>query len=268
MIVYLIRHAQSENNLLGEVVRQEFGDFSEEAYTAYVQRRVAEPSLTQTGFEQARMLGEHLRLAAPKHKAGMDDPGDAEPGEFHNNPYGITRLYTSPMLRTLQTTRPVADALGLAPTVWTEIFEHGGVFDNSGPDYSEVVKHGLTRQEMAAAYPDYQLPPGVTEQGWWFGNGEEDLAGCQARAIRVAERLWQLAEEEPDERIALVSHGTFLSNLLTALLGGLPGRHFYFGLYNTSITRLDFTTDRRTGAPFLVLRYVNRVDHLVADIVT
>ncbi len=75
MILYLIRHAQSANNLLAERIRAT-GELEELSYDDYRLYRVADPSLTEVGFRQAEILANYLQSARPKHRAGFDDPGD------------------------------------------------------------------------------------------------------------------------------------------------------------------------------------------------
>jgi 2,3-bisphosphoglycerate-dependent phosphoglycerate mutase/probable phosphoglycerate mutase len=84
----------------------------------------------------------------------------------------------------------------------------------------------------------------------------------------VASDIHRMAQEFKDDRVALISHGTFLDNLLKALTGRLPGHEFHYSLYNTSISRLDFTPSYQTGSLFTVVRYTNRVDHLSPDLIT
>ncbi len=266
MILYLIRHAQSQNNALAEQIRERAGDFDELSYDDYRLNRVADPSLTDIGFQQAEILADYLQTATPKHRAGFDDPGELEPGEFEGNPFRITRIYCSPMLRTLQTARPLAALLGIRPRTWMDIHEHGGMFDHTGDGGTVVGYPGLNRTQIGEQFPDYDLSDDITPEGWWFG-AEEDYPSCHGRAIRVAAEIRKMAREWPQERVALVSHGTFLDSLLKGLTGRLPGDEFYYGLYNTSITRLDFTRRDELGL-FTVVRYTNRVDHLPASLIT
>jgi 2,3-bisphosphoglycerate-dependent phosphoglycerate mutase/probable phosphoglycerate mutase len=161
------------------------------------------------------------------------------------------------MWRALQTARPIGEALGLTPEVWIDIHEVGGIFLDHDETGQAVGYPGQTRPEILAEFPNYILPKGITEEGWW-NNGREDWPGCLGRSIRVADELRNLAEQVGnDERVALVTHGGFIDALLKALLNLLPGRHMAFYHYNTAITRLDFWDDGRLG-----LRYVNRVPHL------
>ncbi|HIC88955.1 MAG TPA: histidine phosphatase family protein [Anaerolineae bacterium] len=233
MELYLIRHGQSTNNA-----------------RAAQNDRLCDPPLTDLGRVQAEKLAQHLAR-------GM---GLEATGGHHEGDYGITRLYCSPMWRALQTALPVGQALGLAPEVWIEIHEHGGVYLDHGKTGGVVGHPGKTRQEILAEFPDYVLPEAITDRGWWT-NGYEELSACYARAVKVADELHKWATS--DERIALISHGTFMDALLKALFDQLPGRHFSYSHNNTGITRVDFRSDGR-----LVIRYVNRVSHLPPDLIS
>ena len=118
MILYLIRHGQSANNLLAEQLNEGPGQIS---FETYMKQRVAEPPLTEIGEKQAKRLGTYISDVA------------------------ITRLYCSPMLRTMQTMQPVADALGCDPSVWLELHEHGGIFLRPGANAEAVGFPGLSR---------------------------------------------------------------------------------------------------------------------------
>ena len=240
MILYLIRHGQSANNLLAEELKVQAGPFP---YERYMTQRVAEPPLTAIGERQAARLGAYITELP------------------------ITRLYCSPMLRTMQTMRPVAEALNCAPSVWIDLHEHGGVFHRAGVDAQAVGYPGLCRAEMSELFPGFRLD-GIGESGWWLG-GEEDLAACHARAVRVAEELHRMAKDcAEDESIAAVSHGTFMDSLLKALLGRLPGKEFYFNHHNTGITRINLLPYGNSSDIVVFVRYANRANHLTEDDMT
>jgi broad specificity phosphatase PhoE len=176
----------------------------------------------------------------------------------------IERIYVSPMLRAMQTARPISRVLGVTPKVWIDIHEHGGVFTGN-PELGDVVGYpGLTRAEMAAQFPDYTVAEGVSDGGWWHG-GYEEMDVCYSRACRVAERLYALYEELEGKTIALVTHGTFLDALMHALFvpSEAYGNRVHFSHLNTAVSRVDFGKGRR-----LALRYLNRVDHLEESMIT
>jgi 2,3-bisphosphoglycerate-dependent phosphoglycerate mutase len=245
MKLFLIRHAQSTNNFLAE----------QHKLDEYMEQRSPEPPLTETGHRQAQLVAAHL--AADLYPEAIQ-----EKSKGGQQGYGFTRLYCSPMLRTLQTTLPITKALGLRPQIWIDIHEHGGIF-HGDPQKGPVADHfGLTRQEILDLFPNYEMPAEITEKGWWPG-GYEEMEGCYQRAQRVADRLKDWAVSLPDERIALVAHGTFLDALLKTIFGQDFATQLYYSHYNTAITRVDFTP-----RGFILLRYLNRTEHLTPDLIT
>lgn len=246
MEIYIIRHAQSENNALMEDQHL----------------RVQDPSLTPTGFKQADCLSDFLVDATNleelvRHK--VDAPERETP--FRHT---FTHLYCSPMLRALQTTQPVAAKLGMTPEVWIDIHEHGGIFLEK--DGVATGFGGMTRSQILADFPDYVLPEAITEDGWWNPlNGMEHISQLYARATRVAGRLRARAQspETKDDKVALVVHGMFIDALIKAFTHNLPSDRYFHWHYNTAITRLDLIEDG-----VVILRYANRVTHLPAELVT
>lgn len=227
MELYLIRHGQSQNNAWGDS-----------------EKRVADPTLTEAGHEQAKRVAAHVKNA---DQVGVD----AGKG------YGIDRLFCSAMLRTLQTTAPIADALGLTAEIWLDWHEEGGIWLDT--DEGEVGFSGLTRDEIKTQFPGYKIPDGVTADGWW-NRPRETTDEMAVRAKRVVKVL----EDEfvtQDIRIACVTHGAFANVLIQTLVSGglLPG--IYFGHYNTGISRIDFVDMVRP-------RFLNRVEHLPVDLRT
>jgi broad specificity phosphatase PhoE len=241
MRVYFIRHGQSTNNVLADV-----------------SQRVYDPPLTDLGQRQAHALAEYL-VAAPEMPLGMFA---LEKDNADN--FGFTHLYTSAMTRALQTTAPIAKALNIMPEIWVDIHEAGGVFLKD-EDGKETGYPGITRAQLAADFPNYHIPDTVTDHGWWdVRRGEETEDDFMLRVVRVAQQLQRRAnqtEVHGNDRIALVSHGLFLSALLKVLMGHpiwKPTSPF-FAHYNTAITRLDF--NEGWDDP-LRLHYLNRVEHL------
>ncbi len=250
MRLLLIRHAQSGNNAVA--------DASHGDYSTFMATRSSDPPLTPTGERQAELLAAYV--------ATMDDGIDAIHERMSNylRLHPVTKLYVSPMLRALQTAQPLAAALDLAPEVWVDIHEHGGIFTGSKEAGTVQGFPGLTRSAIAARFPTYSVGARLDEMGWWRG-GYEELAECDARAGRVAQTLRTWAGAQPDATIALVTHGTFLNSLIHALLHLQPSAQsrVYFSHLNTALTRLDFLQD---GG--LSVRYHNRITHLPVEYLT
>ena len=224
MHVYLIRHAQSENNILT---------------SDSLHRRKVDPDLTELGYRQREKLAEFLGNEA----------------DHADQPIAISRLYTSAMYRSLLTTQPVSAALNMQPKVWTDLHEKGGMFLRQNGRVNGF--GGLSRSAIKSQFPDYQLPDAISEAGWYdAAQGYEPETHSAFRAIKVANELSERSRS--DEVIALVSHAGFLDTLLKAIFGQLPSRAYAMRYYhnNTAITRVDY--DGRRPA----LHYMNRVDHL------
>lgn len=232
MELYIIRHGQSTNNALGTSVG-----------------RSKDPALTEIGQQQAALVAQHIA-----HDVCPECTWEKR------ERYQFDHLYVSGMRRALQTMQPIAQALNKQPEVWIDIHESGGIFldhdDGTVRGYG-----GMTRTEIAQEFPGYILPEHVTEDGWWTGSREHHTE-CMGRAISVAENLLHRAKTS-DERIAIVSHGYFVNQLIKALLNQLPSPSVYYTHYNTAITRIDFY---KNGA--ITLRYVNRTQHLPPEFLT
>lgn len=229
MQLYLVRHGQSFNNTLPDGAG-----------------RMADPHLTEAGEKQAPLVAKHLAEGATKDPYNA---GGATSG------FGITRLFTSAHLRCLQTSAPIAEALDLDPEVWPDVHEECGIWMDG-----EETCPGMTRSEIAAQFPRVTIPDSIDDDGWW-NRPRETEAEWVARAARVAETLWQ-EHADTDERIAIVSHGGFIKDLIGALVAGGPLQTEAVSIRNTAITYFAFEAGQ------LILGYVNRIEHLPPELVT
>jgi 2,3-bisphosphoglycerate-dependent phosphoglycerate mutase len=203
--------------------------------------RVPDPPLTDLGVEQARWAGESLK----------DE--------------GITRLYCSPMLRTLQTAQIISEILDLPPHVFVGLHEWGGIWEARGD--GTVQLPGLTSAEMREICPDVVLPDNVTDQGWWFNEGfAGDIEGMLQLAHENALAfIAHLTEHHVDtgQRIAAVAHGGLGASLISAFFSLPPNVNYdRFTQSNTGVSKMLFTSERRQ------LLYLNRISHLPPEAVT
>jgi len=245
MELYIIRHGQSTNNALLDV-----------------STRHHDPALTDLGKRQSEKLAEWL--AAGDLRIPWSDP---DTGFTRLDPipeFKFDHLYCSAMYRAMLTALPVSQALGINPEIWIDIHEHGGMYLEAA-DGTITGYPGRTREEISAEFPQYAVPSDVTEKGWYrMENGHEERGTFYGRAIRVANEIRRRAEdpETMNDRIGIITHGTFIDALIKAFLNMLPSRSFFFLHYNTAITRLDFN-DRG-----VLMRCTNRIDHLPNDMIS
>ena len=222
MEILFIRHGQSANNVLIDS-----------------SKRVCDPALTEQGKKQAQILADALSGNNGLRLYVEDLP--------------IERLFCSPMMRALETAFPISRELKIEPEVWLDIHEHGGVFledeNNRISGYP-----GVTRETIRDRFPDFILPDGLTDQGWWKGSKEAPEAWV-ARAVRAARKLRSCIDRY--KKIAVLSHGGFIDTLLKALLNQIPGNHLFYHLSNTSVTSVVFSDEYRVR-----INYMNRIDHL------
>ena len=243
MELFIIRHGQSANNALPNI-----------------RDREVDPPLTGLGERQAEMLAEYLA------RGETYDLAAANTGNTKvqlRQGFGITTLFTSPMYRSLQTVEPVGESLGLAPQIWTDIHEEGGMYLNHGGDEGLVGYPGRTRSEISSEFPRYHLPTGFNEAGWW-NKGHEDPSSLLVRATKVSEQLREMAaKKDKEDRVAIITHGIFMNALLKALFGQISGGRMYYRHHNTAISRISM--DGSDGGE---VQYLNRIDHLTPELVS
>ena len=225
MDLFLIRHGESYNNAL-----------------ANPSQRVADPELTEKGRAQIEHVAEYIGQGLHLH-----------PSERQEGRPGLDRLYCSAMVRAVHTAQPIARALEMAPEVWLDIHETGGIYLDYGDERGKVGYSGQTRAEIAERFPETAALQ-VGEQGWW-NKGMEEWCQAQGRAMAVAADL--VARADNKERIGLVTHGAFMSLLIQALSNQLPSGGGIYEHDNTGITRIAFAPHH-----LIVVEYLNRTEHL------
>lgn len=206
--------------------------------------RSSEPPLTDLGEEQAKRTGEAL--------SGL----------------GITRLYCSPMLRTLQTATIIGEFLDLYPHVFVGLHEWGGVW--GGPSFEErAVLPGLNRSEMRKVCANVVIPEDVTDEGWCFiewdnidpdpSHGNDWVQVAYENALSFISHL-DRHHTESDEKVAAVSHGAFGSTLLSTFLGLPPNEDAdRFTHYNAAISKLYQSPDQTR------ILHQNQIGHLAKE---
>ena len=155
-------------------------------------QRIPDPGLTALGTEQARRTAQYL----------VD--------------VSVTHLYCSPFTRSLETMRPIAQALQMSVSVRADLFEQGGCYSGFEPG-CERGEPGLSRSQIAARYPGWQIDTAIGEDGWWGRNYEsKEEATCRAESVA---RWMQYTIVHQGGVHVLVIHADFKRLLIAAMLG-------------------------------------------------
>ena len=172
MMLYFVRHGESEANTLG-----------------VISNRGLRFGLTDTGRQQAAALAEKL--------AGIR----------------FAKLYSSPLLRAVQTAETVARALGIPCEVTDALREYDcGLLEG---------------QSFQAHWDDYLRLFRDWQAGKWDSRfeGGESLLDIQARFLPLVERI--IHEHGEADNILLVSHGGTLLGVLPILLKNIDHAFAY-----------------------------------------
>jgi 2,3-bisphosphoglycerate-dependent phosphoglycerate mutase len=241
MQFFFIRHGQSANNALWEATGSNEG-------------RSIDPELTETGHQQAKLLAEWIvRMDAEDHPGAHD-------GWIPRDYFHFTHLYTSLMIRSVETSSYVAKRLGLKLHAWPDFHETGGIYQDGEEEGVRIGLPGHPRSYFIKRYQHLVLTDEINEAGWWnrpFEVREER----PARAKRVLESL--LARHGgADDRVAVVSHGAFYNELIRAMYQ-TTHHEFWHEMFNTGISRFDFSPE---GGIRLIFH--NRTEHLPESLIT
>ena len=238
MELYLIRHAQSENNALWE-------------QSGSNQGRNMDPGLSDLGSQQALALAQFL--AQGNGSAGIE-------ADFHNRKgFNFSHLYSSLMLRSVMTGAIIAEVLAVPLIAWPDWHEGGGIYLADQDTNEPVGQAGKDRAYFEENYPDLVLPADLGDEGWWNRPFEERPARWE-RARRVQRELFRRHGDTSD-RVAVVTHGGFSNYFLKTLFETSPDQPLWFMFNNAAITRVDFNEEVR-------LVYLNRVDYLPEELIS
>jgi broad specificity phosphatase PhoE len=139
-----------------------------------------------------------------------------------------TAIYSSPLVRALDTARPLARKLGLEPVIVPDLREI---------DFGELER--LTPPELEERYPAY-LPwtDDPAEVGF---PGGESVAEVQNRALAATRAI---IAAHPGETAVVVSHGVTLRIVLADALGMPLGSIFRLELSHCGISVVEWFGER------------------------
>ena len=240
--IYFIRHGQSTNNVI----------MDQNNHDDYLVERTTDPNLTPIGEEQAQLTGE--TFAQPFTASEFDPQNRAG--------FGLTHLYCSLMVRAVRTGLAISQATNLRLVAWPELHETGGLFDVEMVDDERVFigQPGPGRSFFQSQFPDLILPDDLSEEGW-YNRDKEAREEYNLRAQAIIDRLIT-EHRDTDHRVGIVMHGGIFARIITAFFK-IQAERYWFLMNNCAISRVDISEDG-----FVMLAYMNKVDHLPDHLVT
>ena len=243
MLIYFIRHAQSENNAIT-------------ANTGLSIERVADPGLTDIGRRQAASLADHMHQCI----IGMDGSDSGGCGE-NQHKKGVF-LYTSFMIRAVETAMSISQAIDVPARGRMEIHECGGVYrENTFTGELEGLP-GATTSNFREDYPNLIIENPVNYYYGWWNRPFEKIEERLPRAKRFIKSLFSRHGWLEDDTVILISHMGFYNVFLLSLLGHDDYQQFWFSLNNAAISKIHVT---KKG---ICLDSLNHYSFLPVDLIT
>lgn len=191
MLIYCIRHGESSNNIL-------------EGNNDYLLKRSSEPLLTERGRKQAELAADYIaghicnsEVNAQSHTAGK------------------TKIFTSYMLRAVQTAEYIGRKTDIKVEAWKDLHERGGCLQYDAGKNTFKTAPGYGKSYYSSNHPELSIDSELKEFGWNSLKNPEQQRGCYLRAKKVLEKLSTMPE---DDTLILVSHRLFISALLSVVL--------------------------------------------------
>jgi len=252
MRFYFIRHAQSEDNVqLAIRGRDGMNDVDGNSSYAGLQ---GDPELSATGRKQLDHL---ISFMTGKNEKQLIAEPDSQ---NHMTCFGITHIYASLMVRSMETADALARAFSLSPSIWQDLHETGGIWAPDEKSGQLIGQPGKNRTFFKERFPQFQLPDSLGDEGWW-NRSLETSQEIKERAQRFCAELIE-KHGHTNDRVVAVGHGLFYSFILNAILNIPSKSNIRFSIHNTGITRIDLID----GIKRIV--YLNRTEHLPPDLIT
>lgn len=145
-----------------------------------VHKDIPDSALTTKGEEQADKLNEILKTKE------------------------ITKIYSSPLIRALQTAQPLARSVNLKINVRKELSEH-----REGSNYI-----GLKKKELLNKFPEAVFDFKFNKDGWRY-KGKNTPRSSMRDSKKILNEIFKLG---PQENIVLFAHGTLNFYLIKSLI--------------------------------------------------
>lgn len=269
-----IRHAESNNNVLYDIIRSELGKDTHDSIieAEEAKRRDSDCTLSAKGFTQAQYLGEYFKDGGYTNTINCDN--DCTIDDWV--------IICSPMKRCCVTAQEVSKALGNKKViVLPDLYECGGCYDHCYDENGVVQKEtkglsGRTVEEIEAQHENFKCCNFDNEnKGWYRGNESESILEFRERCKKIVDWLWSLHETEFASRrlgdetpkgfknIILVGHGLLNSNLIAGLMGCQDDNAYIVTHNNTGVSKLELITIKeKRNQRVAVVKGINITNHL------
>ncbi|GAB6089681.1 histidine phosphatase family protein [Spirochaeta dissipatitropha] len=233
MQIYCIRHGESSNNIL-------------EGKSDYLQKRSCEPLLTETGRKQAECAAKYIAEYISNPEINTHSPRA-----------GKTKIFTSYMLRAVQTAEYIGRKTDIQVHAWKDLHERGGCleFDDTRKAFKTVPGYG--KAYYSRKHPDLYTDSELKECGWNSLKNPEQQRGCYLRAKKVLEKLTAMPD---DQTVILVSHRLFISALLSVVLKADHAYSDRLYSHNTGISCIQISSG------IMSIRFHNRFHFLPEEL--
>jgi len=242
-----IRHAESYNNSLYEIIFNKLGKNITEDVLIAEEIRLRQPDcgISSRGERQAQLLGEYIK----ENKLNLD---------LKN-----TQLFSSPMYRCLLTTNFLSNCNSdIKVTVNPLLYETGGCYDHTSTNETIGLK-GLTTNEVIERFPSFTCMDGM-ENGWYKHSTVESSIDYHKRVDILVDWIYSLHNNNStNQSFILVFHGNLLSSLLNRLMQSKSLIvHNNTGFSHVQIMSIEMNNRiERVSA----VKSLNRVNHLIHD---
>lgn len=149
----------------------------------------------------------------------------AERVAIHLRDRGISAIYSSPLIRAMQSAQPLARLLGLPIHVMKTLYEvrEGSRFI------------GLSQQLLLKTVPEAVFENTMETDGWECPGGERP-----DKVMRRAEDALRQLRSCSEQRIAVFCHGNFNEYIIREAIGIASAVHIRFPQENTGVNHIIF----------------------------
>jgi broad specificity phosphatase PhoE len=248
--VFFIRHAESNNNCLYDIIREKFGDLPANRFEEELEK-LHDPDcgISPRGQQQAHQLCEYLQA----NKLKTYKPGVSTSQKYH--------ILSSPMKRCLLTAQQVSIGLGNLPvTVNPRFFESDGCYCTNHDGTTRGLP-GMNAAQVESLFPHFKCLNGM-ENGWYHLPHKETSEQFSHRTYEIVDYLWHLHDEHHEDAgpVVVVCHG----NVIREVISRLINTSALITHCNTGITHIQLWSNNEKHVRLASVQYVNRVDHLLS----